>query len=297
MGICHSAHDKNLSGEIKKNNITVNDNTFENEDMSKNKEQIEEKEKVKGQEIQDTCIRPSIFNHTEIQTSNNEPIKTNKKPELDKYERSMFISGQRSEYSQYNKTSMFSSGKTEEEVIIRGEINKEAKNLEEDFVNNSFKQLVKDNGGIIIKNNEMSNLFGRESHRTNPLFDLENENISEIHSKDSRAVGSNSGALATNSMRSYKPESYLSSNLSKGLFFPGNTSYNNSGYRLNERSYNSKYNSLNGTMNSKLKESSKINISMHESYPRVESYLNIPKVDTPLPDIDELSASILMNEN
>lgn len=281
MGICHSAHDKNLSGEIKRNNITINDNTFENEEIDKNQEQKEEKEQEKEQE--DTCMRPSIFNHTEIQTSI-EPIKTNQKPNLDKYDRSMFISGKRSEYSQYNQASMFSSGKTEEEIIIRGEINKEAKNMEEDFVNNSFKQLVQNNGGIIIKSNDMNSLFGRESHITNPLSDLENENISEIHSKNSWAVGS---------LRSNKPESYLSSNLSKGLYIPGNTSNNNSGYKFNERSYNSKYNSLNGTMNSKLKDSSKINISMHESYPRVESYLNIPKVDTPLPDIDELSENIL----
>jgi hypothetical protein len=293
MGICHSAHDKNLSGEIKRNNITINDNTFENEEIDKNQEQKEEKEQEKEQE--DTCMRPSIFNHTEIQTSI-EPIKTNQKPNLDKYNRSMFISGKRSEYSQYNQASMFSSGKTEEEIIIRGEINKEAKNMEEDFVNNSFKQLVQNNGGIIIKSNDMNSLFGRESHITNPLSDLENENISEIHSKDSWAVCSSSGAMVANSLRSNKPESYLSSNLSKRLYIPGNNSNNISGYKLNERSYNSKYNSLSGTMNSKLKDSSKINISMHESYPRVESYLNIPKVDKPLPDIDELSSSILMNE-
>ena len=296
MGICHSAHDKNLSGEIKKNNITVNDNTFDNYDMDKDQEQKEVKEQVKEQEKEEKCIRPSIFNHTEIQSSNNEPIKTNQKPKLEKYDRSMFISGKKSEYSQYNKTSMFSSGKTEEEIIIKGEINKEAKNMEEDFVNNSFKQLVKNNGGIIIKNNDMDNLFGRESHITNPLSDLENENISEIHSKDSWAVGSSIGAMVINSLRNNKPESYLSSNLSKRLYIPGNNSNNISGYKMNERSYNSKYNSLSGTMNSKLKESSKINISMHESYPRVESYLNIPKVDQPLPDIDELSSNILMNE-
>lgn len=291
MGICHSSHDKDLSGEIKKNNISLNDNTFENEDMDKKPEQKEEKEQEKGQE--GDCIRPSIFNHSEIQTSKIEPVKTNKKPELEKYDRSMFISGKKSEYSQYNKTSIFSSGKTEEEIIIRGEINKEAKNKEEDFANNSFKQLVQNNGGIVLKNNEMNNLFGRESHRTNPIFDLENENISEIHSKHSWAIGS-SGAMITNSMKS-KPESYLSSNLSKGLTIH-NKSNTNSAYKLNERSYSGKYNNLSGQMNSRLKDSSKINISMHESCPRVDSYLNIPKTDQPLPDIDELSGSILMNE-
>ena len=294
MGICHSAHDKSLSGEIKKNNIISKDNTFENEDTLKNKEQKEEKEKniykKKEKEQEDNCIRPSIFNHTEIKTSNNEPVKTLQtiqKPELEKYERSMFISGKRSEYSQYNKTSIFSSGKTEEEIIIRGEINKEAKNKEEDFVNNSFKQLVQNNGGIIIKNNDINSLFGRESHRTNPYL-IGNENISEIHSKNSWAAGS-SGALVTNSLRS-KPESFLSSN--KALYIHNN----NSGYKLNDKPYNGKYNKLSGTLNSKLKDSSKINISMHESYPRVESYLNIQKTDQPLPDIGELSESILMNE-
>ena len=297
MGICHSSHDKNLSGEIKKDIIRVNDNTFDNYDMDTNQEQKEVRDQVKEQKNEEKFMRPSIFNHTEIQMSNNEPIKTNQKPLLEKYDRSMFISGKKSEYSQYNKTSIFSSGKTEEEeIIIRGEINKDAKNMEEDFVNNSFKQLVQNKGGIIIKNNDMNKLFGRESHITNPLSELDNENISEIHSKDSLAVGSSRGAMVTNSLRNNRPESFLSSNLSKGLFIPGNNSKSNSGYRLNERSYNSKYNSLSGTMNSKLKDSSKINISMHESHPRVESYLNIPKVDKPLPDIDELSSSILMNE-
>ena len=44
-----------------------------------------------------------------------------------------------------------------------------------------------------------------------------------------------------------------------------------------------------------MRGSSKINISLHESCPRVESYLNVPRNDQPLPDVDELSDSIDFN--
>ena len=47
--------------------------------------------------------------------------------------------------------------------------------------------------------------------------------------------------------------------------------------------------------NSILKDSNKVNISLHECCPRIHSFLNVPKNDQPPPDLDELSNSTLKN--
>ena len=90
-------------------------------------------------------LKPENQTKNDIKNALTKSIEKNKCPELDKYDRSMFISGKKSEYSQFNNktVSMFSAEKTEEEVIVKGEINKECKNKEEDFDNNSFKNLIK----------------------------------------------------------------------------------------------------------------------------------------------------------
>ena len=289
MGICESAHKgKSLATDIQNRN-----------NAEKNK--IVDKENEKKNQI---SLSPSNLNQSEKNNSIEEEIKNNDKkpPELMKYERSLYASGKRSEYSNFNKTSIFSSGRTEEEIIIRGEINKDAKNKEEDFVNNSFKQLIKNTGGIFIKNNDINSNFN-ESQRTNPIFDIGNENISEIHSKSSIPVGNN-GNMNSNSLRSNNHESCLSSNLSKGFNINknnliGNKSggcimngkYNKNGELIpNENNnINKKINIKTSSNNNKLKDSNKVNISMHESSAKFDSYLNMPKSDQPLPDIDELS--------
>ena len=46
------------------------------------------------------------------------------------------------------------SSQNEEEVIIRGEVNKNIINKEADFNNNDFKNLIKNNWGIIVKDND-----------------------------------------------------------------------------------------------------------------------------------------------
>ena len=59
--------------------------------------------------------------------------KSNTKPELAKYARSVYASGKTN--SANNKTSLLLSGVNEQEIIIKGEINPIAENKEEDFVN------------------------------------------------------------------------------------------------------------------------------------------------------------------
>ena len=44
-----------------------------------------------------------------------------------------------------------------------------------------------------------------------------------------------------------------------------------------------------------LKDSNKVCISLHESSPKIDSFLNVPKNDQPPPNIDELSESTLKN--
>ena len=127
MGVCESGHHyKTLKTEDQNLYPTKNIPNPNNEIL--NKQMIDSK----------------LKDQTEIGIKNtlNQKLEKNKCPELDKYERSMFISGKKSEYSQFNNktVSAFSAEKTEEEVIVKGEINKECKNKEEDFDNNSFKK-------------------------------------------------------------------------------------------------------------------------------------------------------------
>ena len=292
MGICESVHHgKSLAIENQKRNIRIKEKTFDKENEKKD----------------ETLFPPNNFSQTKEINYTEEEIKNNdEKPELMKYERSLFVSGKRSEYSHYNKTSVFSSGTTEEELIIKGEINKDAKNKEEDFDNNSFKQLIKNTGGIVIKNNDI-NSNTCESQRTYPLFDLGNENISEIHSKHTIPVG-NKEKMISNSLKSNNPESCLSSNLEKGLNINKNEliGNKNGGYIINGKynkngefipneniNINDKIDIKTISNNNKLRDSSKVNISIHESYSKLDSFLNIPKTDQPLPDLDDLSESML----
>ena len=132
MGICESANDDKNENNQSKNESKIIKN--ETSDIS-----IIENDKNYN------------FKHDSKKTKNSEEPRTNSNicPRLDRYERSF---GKKSETSQYNNTkSEFSSNLTEEEIIIKGEINKNCPNKEKDFDNNSFKKLIKNNGGIILK--------------------------------------------------------------------------------------------------------------------------------------------------
>ena len=132
MGICESANDdKNENNQSKIESKIIKNETS---DIS-----IIENDKNYN------------FKHDSKKTKNSEEPRTNSNicPRLDRYERSF---GKKSETSQYNNTkSEFSSNLTEEEIIRKGEINKNCPNKENDFDNNSFKKLVKNKGGIILK--------------------------------------------------------------------------------------------------------------------------------------------------
>ena len=239
MGICDSIlSNKRVSAFKKQNQSEIKDNNEEEKSI--------------------------ILVESDIKEANNsstiQEIENNKCPQLDKYDIT-----KESEFTQFNnkthKTqSIFSSGVTDEEVIIRGEINKNCKNKEEDFDNNSFKKLVKNNGGIIIKNEDMHN---------NNNFDFNKENISEMKSKHSFPFMTKKGYIINNKLGS----SWSNISAIKNSISENNKNIIN--YSINKSNL-SKSNTLSGINN--------INFSIRESY-----RLTIPEIDEPLPNIDELS--------
>ena len=170
MGICDSSSDdKNENNSTKTEIKDIKINTSDISSMESNKN-----DKFKINSLKD-------YNYKNSEEISN---KLNICPKLDKYERSF---GKKSETSQNNLTkSEFSSNITEGEIIIKGEINKNCQNKEKDFDNNSFMKLIKNNGGIILKE-DLQNKSQRTSYKLNNIngSDTSKENISEIKSHNS----------------------------------------------------------------------------------------------------------------
>ena len=254
MGICESAHHgKALMSENQKTCSSENS------------------EKIKDEESSNQINDSNSQNQNENGKKNidAQQQEENNCPKLDVYDRSMFISGKKSEYSHFNNktVSIFSNGKTEEEVIIKGEINKDCKNKEEDFDNNSFKNLIKNNGGIVLKNDDISS-YVCSSKGIQSYFNIGNEAISEIKSKHTFPAGHLKNKGLVYNLR----DSHRSINLN---LIKNNMSENNKTNLTYDKT--------------KLRESNKINLTFNDNYPQIDSFLNVPKVDEPLPDVDELS--------
>ena len=242
MGICDSENnDKNGKNNSLEEPKMPN---YENLNFKKQEEQKSYSQKTHS-------IKSNIKYSKSLSNSGNE---NNKCPGLAKYDSSTYYSGKESELSDYNITgSMFSSGQTEEEVIIRGEINKKCKNKEEDFDNNSFKKLVTINGGIILKKSDnYSNITS--THRVNPAV-KRMPDIKSMHTVPIKKI-----------------KQRILDNMKDGNRLTINNISENNKNEINER--------LN-----KLLYENKVNVFMTENCP----LLTIPKMDEPLPNIDELS--------
>ena len=191
------------------------------------------------------------LNGVETHPSSNSQENEIKKPELARYEKDNI----KSELSYKNGKIMSTiSSQNEEEVIIRGEINKNIINKEKDFNNNDFKNLVKNNGGIIVTDNDkMSNVLSYQG--LNPALD----------------IGKVSMISDFKSLKTYPQK-------------PPN----------NEQIIE---NIINNT--DSLRASQKINVSFHDNALRNDAFINIPKSDEPLPDLDELSnaSAILIRDS
>ena len=232
------------------------------ETSSKNKDILFNQQFEGCQKIED---ENSNNKETHTSSKNLQDIQSlNKCPELAKYDNS----GKRSEFSYLNNktVSVLSSGCTEGEVIIRGEINKSCKNKDEDFANSSFKQLVKKNGGIIIKKDDK---YSNVSYSSgfDSLVGLRKDKI-EIKS------------IHTLPINTKKTGKLLINDKTCKNFIKNNKSENNKSLINNKI-----VKFLNENNNNSLRQSNKINVSMNDNYP----CLSVPKVDEPLPDIDELS--------
>lgn len=223
MGICESSKEKQKI-KIKTNPQEVIDNKIDIKNISSNNDE-------------------DNLNGAETHPSSNDQENEIKKPELCRYERD----NKKSEFSYKNGKIMSTiSSQNEEEVIIRGEINKNVINKEADFVNKDFKNLVKKNGGIIINDNDkMSNVLSYQG--INPALDIGKVSII-----------SDFKSLNTNPIKPVKNENLIQ-------------------------------NIMNNNKNDNLRSSTKINVSFHDTAIRNDAFINIPKVDEPLPDVDELS--------
>jgi hypothetical protein len=155
--------------------ICESSNPFENNDKSRNKKVLNNNGNNYTESLNHSNGRRKI---------NSLDIENNNCPKLQRYERSL---EKKSEI--IPSKSEFSSKEIEEEIIIKGEINKECPNKEKDFNNNSFKMLIKDKGGIIL-NEDVQSIQQSNDKNANksPYIDFENENISEIYSQNSLAT-------------------------------------------------------------------------------------------------------------
>ena len=158
MGICDSSHN---------NKMNYSSNEYEKDYKQFKKLESSDLEKNSPKKIKSSS---SISKNMSIQN-----IKLNICPQLEKYKPS-FEKKSEVSYMIPNR-SEYSSKITEEEIIIKGEINKECHNKEKDFNNNSFKKLIKNNGGIIL------NEDGQSNTQSNIINDISKENISEINSQ------------------------------------------------------------------------------------------------------------------
>ena len=137
---------------------------------------------------------------------------TNNHPHLEKYEPSL------EKTSELNNTNF---GKSEiisksngVEIIIRGQINSNCFNKENDFDNPSFMKLVKSNGGKILEKDKIDSNCQKEN---GILYDFEKDDISEIKSQSSLEEISNKNTLL-NELNGIDTNNETKSEISKGKF-------------------------------------------------------------------------------
>ena len=149
------------------------------ETIHKDKNVINEGKEIKKSKTQN-FLEANNYNY------NSEIIKidkvSSKCPKLEKYNKSF------EKKSEVNNSFRSEKSSKIEEVIIKGEINKECENKEKDFNNNSFMKLIERNGGIILKEKKDSKYLFKD------------DDISEIQSKSSFASSNNGSINSTMKM-------------------------------------------------------------------------------------------------
>ena len=103
----------------------------------------------------------------------------------------------------------------EEEIIIKGKVNLNCENKENDFDNESFMNLIKSNGGIVLK--EEIDKDEKNNKKTNEImYDFEKDDISEIKSQSSLGKISHSKNTVLSEINGKKFKNELKSEMSKG---------------------------------------------------------------------------------
>lgn len=176
MGICESTNN-----EKKKNFCKNRSKTFKSEP--------EDFHYIANDKNNESIIKLSDANICKSQKDLEK--KADNCPKLDKYEPSLV---KKSEFSNANQAkSEFSSKAIEEEIIIKGEINQMCLNKEKDFDNNSFMKLVKNKGGIILKEDAGSSVKSKNKIKDYAYSNnISKDNISEIKSFKSFQTNSKS---------------------------------------------------------------------------------------------------------
>ena len=106
----------------------------------------------------------------------------------------------------------------EEEIIIKGKVNPNCQNKENEFDNESFMNLIKSKGGIVLKEEEIDKKEMNNQKANEILLDFEKDEISEIKSQSSFSGISQNKNTELNAINGKKYKSELKSEMSKGKF-------------------------------------------------------------------------------
>lgn len=250
MGICDS---------LKKKQKQKTEEKIETKELKQKNDPLDQTMEYYNLNHEEPNSNQSLVNNSLKGNASNQNLTNIEKPKLANYDKNVYSSGQKSDFSN-NIGSLLSSSKSEgQEIIIKGNINNKLLYKEDDFINNSFKELVENNGGVVLKNN--NSLCSSNNNKTNE----ENRNNNTLNNEN---LGIISGK--------YDNMGNLIHSNNNGI------TYNN------ELNMGSTHSSILSKINnySDLAHSKKINVSLHGSTPKADSYLNVPKIDSPSPDIN-----------
>ena len=135
---------------------------------------------------------------------------------LQKYEPSL---PKTSELSNSNLSkSELDSNTNDDEIIIHGQINVNYQNKETDFDNKSFMNLIKSEGGIVLKDENQIKLNSNKKKENEILCDLDKDDISEIKSKTSLGDMSHSKDTILSALNGKKIKNEMPKETNKEIF-------------------------------------------------------------------------------
>ena len=204
MGICESnLNTKGLENEYAKKHSNKNLNDSKIIPLKKGTKNSQYSENISGK------LSTSIEKDDIIKNSNKHPL-------LEKYEPSLAKTSEL-ENTNFDKSEVISKSNGVE-IIIRGQINSNCFNKENDFDNDSFMKLVKNNGGKILKDDIKDKKDSNCKKENKILYDFEKDDISEIKSQSSLGEISNSKNTLLYELNGIDMNNDIRSEISKGNF-------------------------------------------------------------------------------